>query len=61
MRNKATHIKCGCGKKTRLAPYVYAHWYEELTFTCECKEVHEFCCGKVTSGSGELVREGGDE
>lgn len=40
-------FKCKCGKSHRFALYVYAHWNDELKFSCECGRVYRICCGEA--------------
>jgi DNA-directed RNA polymerase subunit RPC12/RpoP len=38
--------KCSkCGAENEFSSYVYAHWREILTHTCECGQKHEICHG----------------
>lgn len=36
-----------CGTFNRYPSYVYAHWYEELIHTCDCKQKHRIKNGRA--------------
>jgi hypothetical protein len=41
-------FKCqACGKYERFALYVYAHWDEVLTYTCDCGQAYSIQAGSV--------------
>lgn len=40
-----TGMTCKCGKFSKYPPYVYAHWCDVLTYTCECGRKYELCEG----------------
>jgi len=36
-----------CSKTNKFVPYVYAHWNDLLTHTCECGQTHSLLAGEV--------------
>ena len=38
----------GCNQRHEFPPYVYAHWDEELTHTCDCGVRHIIVNGTAT-------------
>lgn len=52
--SKPTHIVCKCGEENRLSLWVFAHWHEEISFTCQQ------CQNKVTLFRGEIVEGEGE-
>ena len=41
-------FKCGCKQEHRFPLYVYAHWDEELKFTCDkCQRVYLIYHGRA--------------
>lgn len=36
-----------CGAEHKFPAYVYSHWRELLTHTCDCGAQHEICAGAV--------------
>lgn len=42
--------RCGCGKYHEYPAYLYAHWYEHITHTCECGRPNALCEGKAEIG-----------
>lgn len=43
---EATSYACNCGAEHKFPAYVYAHWTEELTHTCDkCGAKYSICRG----------------
>ena len=36
-----------CGKEAKWVAYVYAHWNDEIIYTCECGQKVSICRGCV--------------
>ena len=54
-RELAKGFDCsGCGKHHRFSHYVYAHWRERLTHTCDCGQKHTICAGEAVEATSGL-------
>jgi len=49
-KTKPKGISCECGKFNEYPAYVYAHWKDDLTFTCECGRKYS-----ILEGVSELL------
>jgi len=49
-----TGFTCICGREEKFPMYVYAHWYEHLTFICpDCQKAWLMCAGVVSERDEE--------
>jgi hypothetical protein len=53
MSELAKGFTCTCGAEHAYPPYVFAHWRDKLTHTCEhCGALHEIVMGVATPKGG---------
>ena len=46
-------FECRCGKFNEFPAYVFAHWREDLVFTCACGRTYGIMQGRATYEGGE--------